>query len=306
MSNAKSRDGIIVVYKPADITSFNVVKKIKRWMMADKVGHGGTLDPFAEGVLVILVDRATRIADQFLEGDKAYRFVLRLDVETDTLDRTGRVVRIYDGSPVPAEFIGEVFERFKGEIDQKVPAFAATKVKGERLYKLARRGVDVERPYKRVSIHRLVVNHYEWPRVEIEVECSKGMYVRQLGADIANALGCCGHIERLVRLRNGLFTLEDAWPLDEVEEAVSSGEPEKVLIPMVDALEHLPEAIMDEEYLVKGLRHGRIDQEWAVRWRREVEEDRPVRIVDTKRSRVLALWWPSGRYRRKDSLRVLF
>ncbi|SFN02044.1 tRNA pseudouridine(55) synthase TruB [Thermodesulforhabdus norvegica] len=299
-------DGIIVVNKPVNMTSFSVVERIKRLIKARKVGHGGTLDPFAEGVLVVLLNRATRLADQFLESDKVYRFVLRLDAETDTLDCTGNVVRRYDGPPPSYERIVEALEKFKGEREQQIPAYSAAKINGKRLYKLARKGLQVERPYKKVRIYRLELRRYEWPRVELEVHCSKGMYVRQLGADIAGALGCCGHIEQLARLRSGPFGIEDSWTMEEIHEAVRSGSVDRLVIPMVDALEHLPEAVMEEDHLIEKLRNGQLDALWASRWRNMLEKDTPVRIVTPGRDKLLALWWPAGSRRKRDSLKVLF
>lgn len=302
----REQNGIIVVNKPARMTSFAVVEKIKRLVKARKAGHGGTLDPFAEGVLVILINRATRLADQFLEGDKVYRFILRLDAETDTLDCTGKAVRYYEGPPVPCERILEVLKGFEGEISQQIPAYSAAKIEGKRLYKLSREGIHVERPYRRVRVYRLELQRYDWPRVELEVECSKGMYVRQLGADIARALGCYGHIEQLIRLKSGPFGIEDSWTIEEIQDAAESGNLERVMISMVDALEHLPEAIMDEDELIQRLRNGCLDPRWVSKWRDRVEEGVPVRIVNSGRDRLLALWWPAGDQRKKDALKVLF
>ncbi len=297
---------MLVVNKPPEITSYGVVELVKKWFRAKKVGHGGTLDPFAEGVLIILVNKATKIADQFLGGDKVYRFVLRLDAETDTLDKTGSVVKKYEGLPVERDIFEKVLEKFRGEIRHKTPAYAAAKVKGRRLYKLTRKGIDVERPVKTVTIFRLELEEYEWPRATLVMECSKGTYVRQIGADIAKEAGCCGHIESLVRLRSGPFSLEDAWTLDEVKKAAYDREIGRVLIPISDTLEHLPYVIMEEAFLVDRLKNGYLDPSWEEAQRRELEGiDGPVRIMDQHGDRLLALWWPFRSEKQKRRLRVL-
>jgi len=299
-------NGVLVVNKPVDMTSFQVVEAIKKVIKSKKIGHGGTLDPFASGVLVVLINKATKIADQFLEGNKGYRFVLRLDAETDTLDRTGQVVHRYEGPPVEREIFEGVLERFRGEVEHRTPAYAAARIKGQRLYKLARKGVETERPLKRVTIYRLELISYEWPRAILEMECSKGTYVRQIGADIAREIGAFGHIEKLVRTKSGPFTIEDAWELSEVLDAVREGNIEKFLIPMVDALEHLPAVVMEKSEQVRKLRHGLLDREWEQEKKEEVGEyDGAVRIVTPDYDRLLALWWPFGSKDRKRRLRVL-
>ncbi len=299
--------GILVVNKPPDITSYGVVDLVKKWFKVKKVGHGGTLDPFAEGVLIVLVGKATKIADQFLTGRKVYRFTLRLDAETDTLDRTGVVVKSYDGPPIDKADFEKVLEGFKGEIEHRTPAYAAAKVKGKRLYKLARKGVEVERPIKRVTIYDLKLEDYEWPRATLYMECSKGTYVRQIGSDIAEKAGCCGHIEHLVRLQSGSFTLDDAWNLDEIKKAANEGQLSRILIPLSDALEHLPAVVMDDPLLIGRLKNGNLDPLWADEQRRKlVNVNGPVRITTEDNYNLLALWWPFKTGGQKRELRVLF
>ncbi len=300
------KDGILVVNKPPEITSYGVVDLVKKWFRVRKVGHGGTLDPFAEGVLIILINKATKIADQFLGGNKVYRFVLRLDAETDTLDKTGSVVKKYEGPPIERGVFEEVLGRFRGEIEHKTPAYAAAKIKGERLYKLTRKGIDVERPVKTVTIFRLELEEYDWPRATVVMECSKGTYVRQIGADMAREAGCYGHIESLVRLQSGPFSLEDAWTLDEIKKAADDREIGRLLIPISDALEHLPSVMMEEPFLIDRLKNGYLDPSWEEDQKKKlVGIDGPVRIMDQHDDRLLALWWPFRKEKQKRRLRVL-
>ncbi len=288
-------DGIIAVNKPQNITSFEVVRRVKRWLKPSKIGHGGTLDPFAEGLMILLVNKGTRIADQFLENDKVYEFTIFLGQETDTLDRTGKVVYTYEGDPIPKEAIEEALKRFLGTIEQKVPLYSAAKVKGKRLYKIARKGVTIEPIYKKVTIHNIELLSYEWPRVKLRVHCSKGTYIRQLGADIARSVGCYGFLEHLVRTQSGRFTLEDALTLEEVQRLIEAKDFKRLIIPLAEALSHLPSVVVTDERDLLRLKHG----QWNGLWTSDTNT--PVRILDSSNTQLLALWWPQLK---RKSIRV--
>jgi tRNA pseudouridine55 synthase len=195
------------------------VAAIRTAMRLGKVGHGGTLDPFATGVLPLMVNSATRIATLLTGDDKVYEGVGRLGVTTDTMDPTGTVT---DESPVDgideAAILGAL-AAFRGEIEQIPPMYSAAKVGGERLYKLARKNVEVERKPKQVTIHELELLSLDLPRFTFRVHCSSGTYVRALVDDAGRALGCGGHLESLVRTRSGNFRLEDAVELDPILQA---------------------------------------------------------------------------------------
>lgn len=257
-----------MVDKPADMSSAQVVARVKRRFGVRKVGHAGTLDPFATGILICCVNRATRLARFFLHGEKTYEAGMRLGVQTDTMDATGSVVSEKPVSPAVAEQIGSVFERFIGEIDQRPPIFSALKHRGEPLYKLARRGEAVLKPERKVRISRLRVLEVFLPRIRFEVSCSGGTYVRALCADIGDALGCGAHLESLRRTETGGFTERDAAPLADLETAsesatMTAGREEgdssllkERLIPMAEALGFLPRIEVGQT-LAEKIRHGR-------------------------------------------------
>ena len=180
--------GILVLDKPEGFTSAKAAAKIKKLLSPRKIGHTGTLDPFATGVLVLCLNEATRAADQITNLDKVYHATLRFGVETDTLDRTGKVVRQSDRVFSEKDLI-EVLNSFAGACVQTVPRFSAVRVGGRRLYELSRKGIEVERPEREICIHSIVLNYFRWPEAAIEVCCSKGTYIRQLASDIGEKLG---------------------------------------------------------------------------------------------------------------------
>ncbi|MCX7822976.1 MAG: tRNA pseudouridine(55) synthase TruB [Syntrophobacterales bacterium] len=303
--NLFQSDGIMVVYKPVDMTSFDVVRQVKQWLKPKKIGHGGTLDPFAEGLLILLINRGTKIADQFLDEDKTYEFTVIFGYETDTLDRTGKIVHHCSGCHIERATIEEILPKFIGEISQRVPAYAAARFQGERMYKLARRGILVEQLLKRVIVHELEIIDYRWPRVTFKARCSKGTYVRQLGADIARAVGCFGTLEHLIRIQSGPFSINDAWSLEEIKKAINAGQVEKLIIPLVDALSHLP-AISANEEEIGRLKYGHIQS--SLKQKAEdltIADSTPVRILNSSQDTLLALWWPSQGETKRRQLKLL-
>ncbi|MDY6831474.1 MAG: tRNA pseudouridine(55) synthase TruB [Thermodesulfobacteriota bacterium] len=235
-------DGIIVVNKPAGITSAKVVALVKRHTGARKVGHAGTLDPFATGVLVCLINRATRLAEFFLASDKTYAAVMCLGTETDTQDLTGTVTATCDTSlqTVSDDAIRRVMASFEGESVQRPPAFSAVKHQGVPLYRLARQGVHVEKPARPVVISSLTVQEICRPMVRFEVTCSSGTYIRTLCADMGRALGCGGHLYALERTRAGGFDLARAVDLEHLADLCRAGKAADLLVPMSEALSGMP------------------------------------------------------------------
>lgn len=225
--------GIICVHKPADFTSFDVVAKLRGICKQKKIGHGGTLDPMATGVLPVFLGRCTRACDIVPIQDKAYRATVRLGVVTDTQDTTGRVLEEHPAQ-VTREKLEAVLPRFRGEILQLPPMYSAIKVNGVRLYKLARQGNEVERPSRPVTIHSLELEEFD-PQAQtfaISVHCSKGTYIRTLCHDIGQALGCGAAMDTLVRTRAMGFSLEECCTFPQIQQAADEGRLEELLQPV--------------------------------------------------------------------------
>lgn len=202
-----ARQGILLVNKAAGSTSFHLVSILRRVTGIEKIGHAGTLDPFATGVMVMLIGKAfTTRSNEFLQSDKEYQATLKLGVSTDTYDLEGQVLAQNDLVPTLSQ-IETALLSFQGEVDQTPPMFSAKKVDGKKLYELARKGIEIERKSVRVQM-KVTLVRYEYPELEIHVSCSKGTYIRSIAYDLGRALGCGAHLIRLVRLRSGPFKLE--------------------------------------------------------------------------------------------------
>lgn len=223
-------DGILVVDKPSGMTSHDVVDFMRRKFSLKKVGHCGTLDPMASGVLVMLIGKATKLSERFINENKEYEATLTLGVVTNTGDRTGEVIRRdTSGNTKSREEIEKIFRKFEGEIEQIPPMFSALRYKGERLYKLARRGISVERKARKVRIMKLQIIQIRLPEVSFRVSCSKGTYIRSLGEDIGQRLGCGGTLSSLRRLCSGSFSIKEAVSLEKLK-TTPLRELEKLLI----------------------------------------------------------------------------
>lgn len=209
-------DGVLLVDKPSGWTSHDVVAAVRGRFRLRKVGHGGTLDPMATGLLVVLIGRATRLADRFMNSDKAYVGVMRLGMETDTEDADGRVVAERDVSGVTETALCEALARRTGDVWQVPPMISAIKRGGQPLYKLARRGQVVERQPRLIHIYEFSLLEFAPPRAKFQLRCTKGTYVRTLCADVGRDLGCGAFLEELTRTHSGDLALEDAAPLKEI------------------------------------------------------------------------------------------
>jgi tRNA pseudouridine55 synthase len=203
--------GLVLVDKPEGISSAGVIRALKGALGPCKVGHLGTLDPFASGLLVLCLGEATKVARYLLLEDKEYTGTIRLGTATDTLDGTGRVVEEAAVPAIDPLRLAGVSRGFEGVSEQVPPMYSALKRDGVPLYKLARQGVDVERAPRRITIERLVLSLADPERVDLELRCSKGTYVRVLAVDVARALGTAGHLERLRRTAVGPFRIDQAW-----------------------------------------------------------------------------------------------
>ncbi len=252
--------GLLVVDKGPGLTSHDVVGMLRRILGTREVGHTGTLDPLATGVLVIMVGEATKLAAHLTAADKVYETTLSLGVSTDSLDADGVV---QETVPVPVLDRGEVeaaAARFVGEIDQRVPAISAVKVDGKALHKAARKGHDVAAPTRRVTAHSIEVLDVRESEIDLRVHCSKGFYVRSLGRDLAAALGTVGHLSALRRMRNGPFEVENAVSFELLMRARrdegSRPEVRAALVSLKEACALLPHLVLSEA----GVTHARYGQ----------------------------------------------
>lgn len=236
--------GWLVVDKPAGPTSANIVGRLKRALREGghgrvKIGHGGTLDPLATGVLPIAIGEATKLAGQLLNGPKAYRFTVCFGVATDTDDAAGSIVATSPVRPSPAA-VAAILPRFTGRIRQRPPAFSALKVAGRRAHARARAGETVALAERDIEVHALALVAADGATATLDVRCSKGSYVRSLARDMAQALGTVGHVTMLRRTAAGPFGLEQALPLDKAVELVHGPAPEQALLPLAAGLDDIP------------------------------------------------------------------
>lgn len=234
-------DGFLVVDKPAGITSHDVVSILRRTLHQKKIGHTGTLDPFATGVLPIALGEGTKAIPYLDESIKEYQAVMRIGISTDTLDLTGNVLKIRDWSHITPEMILSVIPKFTGSILQIPPMFSALKRDGVPLYKLARRGETVERQERSVEIHSLVIDLISLPEIAFTVRCSRGTYVRTLADDIGEALGVGAHLSVLRRTASGAFSLTHSLTLDELSSSSIDNLLQNRLITVGQSLAGLPE-----------------------------------------------------------------
>ncbi|MHC1730237.1 MAG: tRNA pseudouridine(55) synthase TruB [Syntrophobacteraceae bacterium] len=287
---AEKTGGILILDKPEGLTSAKAAARVKKLLRPRKIGHTGTLDPFATGVLILCLNEATRAADQITSLNKVYLSTLHFGVETDTLDKTGKILRVSDARFSEKDLI-EVMQSFQGSCIQKVPFFSAVKVEGRRMYTLSRKGIAVEQPQREICIHSLKLSSFNWPEATIEVSCSKGTYIRQLASDIGQNLGSGAHVSALRRLSVGRFHLDQALDPEEF----SSGAPvAQRLIPLNEALSHLPFARVENERILARLRNGQLDPEWERNWINSFRGYAgAVRIV-TRSDKLAALWWPNS------------
>lgn len=232
-------DGFIVIDKPAGVTSHDVVNTVRRVLHMKKVGHTGTLDPFATGVLPVALGEATKTIPFLDEARKEYRAVMRLGETTDTQDCTGTVMSRADWRSVTPVLLDEVARSFVGRIRQVPPMFSALKRNGVPLYKLARRGEDVERAAREIEVFSLAIERIELPEVAFTVCCSRGTYVRTLAHDMGRALGCGAHLAGLQRTVSGPFALTGAVSLPKLTELAGIGEVAELVVSPYEALAHL-------------------------------------------------------------------
>lgn len=249
--------GFLVVDKPVGWTSHDVVDAARGWFSARRIGHLGTLDPNATGVLPLAIRSATKLIEHIADREKSYAGRVRLGVETDTLDAVGKELARYDG-PMPSEAeVRAALSGFVGEIEQVPPMYSAVKKGGVPLHKLAREGKEVERDAKTVRIHRLELTKYEPPDLTLTVDCTGGTYVRVLAADLGEKLGCGAHLAELRRTRSGPFVLSQAATPEELEAEAKAGTLLRRLLPPLGVL-GLPALRLEPEEIRELQRGGEI------------------------------------------------
>ncbi len=246
--------------KPAGWTSSDVVVKLRGALnlrqRGIKIGHGGTLDPMATGVLPICIGSATRFSEYLMSGDKRYDASIRMGESTDTYDADGSVIQIADASGVTSDEFVEALKRFRGEFHQLPPIYSAIKKDGRRLHTVARNGMTIDLPKRRVKVHSIALLRWMPPIADIEVRCDKGFYVRSLAHDIGTVLGCGAHLTSLNRIRSGIFSLAESVALDELLQLADDDEWTRLLKPIDHVLQSL-HAIVANAREAADFVHGR-------------------------------------------------
>jgi tRNA pseudouridine55 synthase len=248
-------DGILNIDKPPGKTSYGVVAMVKRLSGERHVGHAGTLDPDATGVLPVCLGRGTRIIEFLVDTTKTYRAQIELGKATETYDGSGRITQEGDPSGIDFARLESALEPFRGIIQQTPPMYSAIKHRGQPLYKLARAGISVERKSRTVKINRLELINWQSPLATVEIECSKGTYIRSLANDLGQSLGCGAYLQGLVRTRCGIFDIKDAISTSQFEEACRQGYWENFLYPIDIVLQDFS-AIVINEAAEEAMRKG--------------------------------------------------
>lgn len=299
--------GVLNVSKPAGWTSHDVVAKVRRLLQVRKVGHAGTLDPEATGVLPVLLGKGTRLSAFLLHWDKEYEAVLRLGQETTTQDAVGAIVRECPVHGLRPETIHEAVGQFCGEQQQIPPMYSAVKIGGQPLYKAARAGKTVERQARPVTIYHIEVRTLSLPHVTLRVRCSKGTYIRTLCADIGRVLGVGGHLSQLTRSRVGPLHLDRAWSLDDIGRAEDLFEHPGAFLSLDEALADLPAVVVEPAVVEKVLNGAPVsDATLCSEDYRETSMETLIRVKD-EMGRLLALgkWAPSTMDVPKHELRMV-
>jgi tRNA pseudouridine55 synthase len=240
-------DGILNIYKPTGITSFGIVSIVRRLIGEHRVGHAGTLDPMASGVLPVCFGKGTRIVEFLLEARKIYHARIELGLTTDTYDASGKTTSYGDYSTINQEQIEQALSPFHGLIRQTPPMFSAIKHKGRRLYQLAREGIIIKRNSRAATIHHLELVDYESPLVTLKIECSRGTYIRTLAHDLGELLGCGAHLKELVRLSYGPFDIESTISQNQLKDAFFNNDWQQYIYPLDTVLQNWPVVIVGDE-----------------------------------------------------------
>lgn len=283
-------DGVLIINKPSGMTSHDVVVQLRKILNEKKIGHTGTLDPDAIGVLPVCIGKATKIIQFLDDKDKCYEGTITLGIETDTMDASGKITQISDSSKIRIDNIIVVLKDFIGEIEQIPPMVSAKKIKGERLYKIARQGRNVERSPIKIRIYDLKLTKFYqenipkisddkiFTKFDFSVNCSKGTYIRSLASDIGDKLGCGGHLSRLVRTRSGQWTIEKSVQLDEIKNNPQIAN--SSIISIDEALSFMPSVVVSEIGKRKFINGAVIDKKDILNQNEEIKSDDNVRIYN--------------------------
>lgn len=273
-------NGCIIIDKPEGVTSAGVVSLIKRVLNAKKVGHAGTLDPFATGVMICCVNRATRLARFLLGGNKKYEALLHLGIETDTQDATGEITSQHPLKDISEEDVRAVLKSFIGPIDQVPPVYSALKHEGMPLYLHARRGKPIRKPARKVVIYNLNLKQMQLPFIHFKVNSSAGTYIRTLGADIGKALGCGGHLKELRRLESSGFSVEEALELEDFKKRAAQDEFSEYSVSLTDSLKGMPSWVAKRELRNKVINGIPLTTD-DVAWETPVAACTYIKIIDS-------------------------
>jgi tRNA pseudouridine55 synthase len=248
-------DGILNICKAPGMTSHDVVARVRKLLQQKRVGHAGTLDPAASGVLPICVGQATRVAEYLSESGKAYQAEITFGITTDTYDAEGTIIRREDVSSLTLPQIDQALPHFLGAQMQRPPRYSAIKVQGQPAYKHARSGKDLELAARPIEIYRLQILDWQPPHLVLDIECSKGTYIRSLAYDLGERLGCGAHLSGLLRTRSGPFQLAESITLEQLADAIAHGTIANHLYPPDSALQEYPALTLDTS-LIERIQHG--------------------------------------------------
>ncbi len=293
--------GILLVDKPRGLTSHDVVRKIRQLYRTRKVGHAGTLDPLATGVLVVAVGDGTKILQFLFDDTKSYRATLRLGVATDTFDADGQVLATREVPPLDMDKINAACRPFRGVIEQLPPMYSALKHQGVPLYELARKGQEIERQARQICISRLNVCSYSAPELTIEVDCSKGTYIRSLASDLGDGLGCGAHLTALRRLRSGVFSLENCYTLEQLRQLE---QPAAALIPLPEALGAFA-VVYPDVAAVQDLGHGIPPQRTSCQLPDGLQPGDLVRLQQDRQLLAVARYQPDRRREKRGDFELI-
>lgn len=279
------QNGILNIYKEKGYTSHDVVAKLRGIVKQKKIGHTGTLDPDAEGVLPVCLGKATRLCDMLTDRSKTYETVLLLGRTTDTQDITGQILEERETGYLTEEAIRACIAGYVGEYEQLPPMYSALKVNGKKLYELARQGIEVERKKRKVMIHDIYIEEIALPRVRMRVHCSKGTYIRTLCHDIGTELKCGGCMESLLRTQAGPFGLKDSIKLAEVEAICAEGNLNQVLLPVDAVFRDLKEVRVIKQYQALAYNGNPISKKYIEK-NSEKNPDEDIRFLHKEQVRV--------------------
>ena len=260
-------NGIFNIDKPYGISSMDVIRQIRNATNISKVGHGGTLDPLASGVIPVAIGNSTRLLEYILNNNKKYLAEITLGVSTNTYDREGEITKQADTSHINQQDIEELLKNFTGEMSQIPPMYSAIKSNGKKLYSLARKGINVERPPRTTIVYSILLKSYDNPIMKIEISCSKGFYVRSLANEIGELLNCGAHLTNLRRTASGSFSISQSNKLSTVIEKILCGDTKDILLDPTDYLENIDQIYLSENEtnLVKTGRRIKLSPQYSLK-----------------------------------------